>query len=224
MSQAYSVTIQLPTEFAEEKTTEITKKFIEVLKKRKLTYIQAYETENHKYHSHIGYLASPQKSTSNETKLFAECFDFKKKDYPNAISHKKHKDWKYLIGYVSKEAETIQSTLDKAFIKECKRYFNNKKDGKKKDKKDYYTVNQIYELFKQEIAKNSKLRLYIVPETEEEGYCGVREFFLGIKDNISGSTWQKLNFRKLIQFGRLHGLQEPVEGKRELNNVIKNFI
>lgn len=220
MSQAYSVTIQLPSDFSDEKCKEITNKYLEVLKARKLTYIQAYESDNHKYHSHIGYLASPQKSTSNETRLFSHCYEFKKKEYPNAIIHKKHKDWKYLIGYVTKETEEIDTQLDQKFIDECQRYFNNKKDGKKKDKKDYYTVNQIYELFKQEIAKNSKLRLYTVPETEEEGYCGIREFFLGIKDNISGSTWQKLNFRKLIQYGRLHGLQEPENDKRQLHKFI----
>lgn len=208
MSQCYTVTIQLPEDFSVEKCREITTKYLEVIKERKLAYIQAYESGEHKFHSHIAYLASPQKTTSNETRQFKDCFEFKKKDYPKAIIHKQHDDWKYAVGYVTKDAEKYDTNLsDEKEIVKMQSYYNSKKDGKKKDKKDYLTVNQVYELFKQEIEKNIKLRIYEVPEDEEEAYCALRDFFVGIKDRLSGSTWQKTNFRKLIQFGRLHGLQ-----------------
>lgn len=208
MSQCYTVTIQLPEDFSVEKCKEITAKYLEVIKKRKLCYIQAFESGEHKFHSHIAYLASEQKSTSNETRQFKDCYEFKKKDYPKAILHKQHDDWKYAVGYVTKDVEKYDTNLsDEKEIEKMKKYYDNKKEGKKKGKKDYITVNEVYELFKQEIEKNPKLRLHEVPEDEEDAYCAIRMFFVQIKDRLSGSTWQKLNFRKLIQFGRLHGLQ-----------------
>ncbi len=202
--QAYSISINLPQNFNIHDCQEITKKYIEVFTSRKLDWVQAYETENHKYHSHISYLAKPQKSTSNETKLFNHCYPFAKQDYPRAIKHVKHNNWQRSVGYTVKENlldHTYQGTiLNKKFIKECS-------DAHQKHKKwngkptDQLSINQIYTGFIVYLKTEGIILSY--DSIDDNPYDKVKSYLKTIKENVSGSTFQKLRYRKMVEYAKL---------------------
>jgi hypothetical protein len=202
MTQAYSVTLNLPIELQESLPT-ITESYLHLLADKK--HIQSYEQcKDGKLHCHIGYLSDPQKSTSNETRKFNSCYPFSKKDHPNAIKHISHDSWDTLIGYIAKDNITtkLSTNLTHELIDQCRTNYTTLIKTAKKQK--YYTLNQIVEHLIDYIQKtplNLKSYCRALKGDNMQGY--IRSYLKTIKKNILYTTYAKLNLDKLIEFLRI---------------------
>lgn len=195
--QAYTITINLPTEL-QSQLHDITDEYLKLIKD--YTYIQSYEDcKDGKEHCHIGYLAPPQKSTSNETRKFNGCYTFSKREYPNAIKHKQHTSWSILAGYISKSNtnDHINTTLSTDSLDKYRNEYD-KMNVKKKDKDTFMTLNQIYKDFSKYYAEQD----YNVLKNPENGYHIIHCYMASIKEHILGTTYQRLNKDKLLEFAK----------------------
>ncbi len=204
MSQAYSVTINLPEEL-QETLVQITESYISLLKNKK--YIQVYEyCESGKIHCHIGYLSLPQLSTSNETRKFKECYHFEKKEHPNAIKHCKHDNWNTLVGYIAKHTELVDvvTNLDCNYIEDMKKKYKESKVTQKV-KNDILTTNQIADKFVEYIEKTEKENYTKLSRNSENYHESlVERFYCTLRGQIKYNTLCRMKTEKLIQYGRIN--------------------
>lgn len=202
MSQAYSVTINLPPQL-QDLTETIVDSYLSLLKDK--TYIQSYENcLDGKIHAHIGYLSDPQKSTSNETRKFKSCYSFQKKEFPNAIKHCAHDSWPTLVGYVSKETVTNTNIDPEIIAKYKEEYIKNKT---KKVKNDILTCNQIADKFVEFIYSNEKLYYPRLEKNMSNWHESlVEKFYSTIPGQIKYNTLCRMKTEKLIQYARINFL------------------
>lgn len=199
--QAYSITINLPEEY-QSQLEVITQNYLNLIS---TDYIQSYETcKTGKLHSHIGYLALPQKSTSNETRKFKDCYPFKKQAYPNAIKHVQHDNMDLLVGYIVKSAgsDRIQTNLDDNYVQKCKNLYQTRSKKQKlvPNKASYMTVNDMGFGFIKYYQEHHKY----YHTTEENDHRLLRDYFKTIQGKYLLTTYNRINKEKIIEYAKNH--------------------
>lgn len=204
MTQAYSITINLPIELQESLQPIVNNymKHNDILHK---PHIQSYEQcHDGKLHAHIGYLSDSQKTTSNETRKYKQCYPFKKKQHPNAILHVKHSDWNLLVGYVSKDSDNneLVTNLPLDFVDQRRtEYHKLKASLKTKTKNNKLTVNDIVDQLVKYIEKDSISTTNYVRHHKNQTVSRLISAFLNtIKDQILFTTYQKINIQRLEDY------------------------
>lgn len=204
--QAYHLTINYPEEYQNLlKTTK--NQIIKHLKDNGLVYIVAMEQcTSGKAHVHIGYLASDQKTTSNETKKFNKFYPFKKSEYPNAIIHKKHSCWKILVGYIAKDTHlaNLDTNIDLCDVDEYKQNYENFKQTNQLTRNEprqelpVLTVNQTADKLLQLLMKLHKEDPTRYPNSmcvrNEVTFFMSEWFRMGL---LKYNTYQKINKQTL---------------------------
>lgn len=207
-TQAYSITISLPDEHVNHQK-DVVENYIKRLKEMKLKYIVSEETgeKNGKIHFHIGYLSLPQKSTSNETKKFKECYEhiFKKSEFENAILHKKHNDWETLVGYVAKDGKVLQNTTELDAGKTALLYKTNKKKYiPKEEDKFFFTTNQVANGIVKWLKNDEDLlKEWDEARAEYEREHMVDNWLESNMDAINYNTYSKIRMETLIKYIKL---------------------
>ena len=199
--QIYSVTLSLPNEFHSE-LEQIVTNYLKVIKERKLQYIQCYEyNKKGVKHAHLMYEAEDQKSTSNETKKFKECYSFSKKEWPKAISHHKHDNKAISIGYCQKDpAEPVTTNFSDEELKFGLDAYNSQLVSKKpKDKNNFMTVNQIATEIVNYIQKNITIYYEDIQFNIDRP---IDSWFKANLKTISFTTYQRINKQKLYEYVR----------------------
>lgn len=210
-TQAYSLTISLPDAF-QEKLEETVIKIRDYLSSEKKPYLIVYETgKTGKKHSHIMYMSVLQKTTSNETKKFKKFYPITKKEYPNAIEHKKHDNFDVLVGYCLKEQETLDNictnmsqAIQDQFPLLKSNYMKQKISKTKSEIKspEILTYNQIVFGFIDLMEKDQKINASMHVTEKQRGIF--RDYLKTIRKRIMPSTYQKMNFEKTLEYIELY--------------------
>jgi len=208
MSQAYSITINLPEEKQQHLNT-IVDRYLALLKNT--DYVQSYEKcQSGKIHAHIAYMGKNVANTSNETKKFNLCYTdfFSKKECPNAIDHKKHNNWKLLVGYVVKDGVSSTNLLPEK-IEEGKALYlkvSSSETVKKTDITDNLTINQISDKFLKWAEANYSVvfpDLRFVQNHESHKREIVKLFMSTIWQQIAYNTYAKIRAETLYEYAHM---------------------